>query len=266
MKVGRSLGVATGLFGAAICVPHAQAQVLPSDGANTTIIVPGGLIDRTGNGRGVEYRERVRPRAGSDTGAVTRDDNVLYPRAVVPPAAIGSPPVESGPDGNIQVITDTYRVTGTSFKDLWSSVQREAMSNGQAIGIGDATITFQPRAEFIETPEGCALQGVAVDLTAVLVFPEWDGAQGAAPRASEAFANMMNYLRVHEAQHVTIAREFRKTMVDAIEALPPAESCDVMRGSVREVAEEIDALHQARQRDYDTSERKMSAELFSRNR
>ena len=73
---------------------------------------------------------------------------VTQPRAVVPEAAVGTTQSDQGPDGTINVRTDTYQVTGSSYKDLWSSVQRAAMENGPEMGIGEASISFQPRANF----------------------------------------------------------------------------------------------------------------------
>ncbi|SMC77984.1 protein of unknown function [Fulvimarina manganoxydans] len=189
---------------------------------------------------------------------------VTQPRAVVPEAAVGTTQSDQGPDGTINVRTDTYQVTGSSYKDLWSSVQRAAMENGPEMGIGEASISFQPRANFEEGQGGCVASDVAVDMNAVLTFPEWHHTGEAAANATAAFDRMLAYLRVHEAQHVEIAREYRAKMIDAIKTLPAATSCEGMRAAVQKAALAINALHQKAQRRYDVEQRKMSTELFGR--
>ena len=188
--------------------------------------------------------------------------NVLIPRAVVAEASVEDTPIETGRDGTIDVRTDTYRVTGRSYKDLWSSIQRATLDNG-SMGVGDATISFQPRATYVENEGSCAAAEPVVDLTAVLTLPEWDTPSDD-QRANAAFKRTLDYLRVHEAQHVLIAREYRKEMVEAISELPPQPTCEKMQASIAVAAATVNDRHAAAQRAYDAKERKRSAELFSR--
>ena len=104
----------------------------------------------------------------------------------------------------------------------------------------------------------------AVDLTAVLTFPEWD-TPSQDWRAVKAFRRTLDYLRVHEAQHVLIARQFRQEMVEAIAKLAPQPTCAAMRTLIAATTARINDRQVAAQRAYDTKERKRSAELFSRS-
>ena len=233
---------------------------------DATVIVPGSRLDRPIIGLDDRPRERRRERMFRskrlNERPITRDDNVRFPQAVVPPAAIGNVPVETGPDGSVQVITDTYRVSGESYKDLWSSIQRAALGNGD-LGTGDAQVSFQPRATYLESEGSCQAADPAVDLTVVLTFPEWDTASNE-PRATEAFGRMLSYLRTHEAQHVLIARQYRKEMVEAITGLPAQATCDEMRATIAQAAAGVNELQIAAQRAFDRKERKNSAELLGR--
>ena len=131
------------------------------------------------------------------------------------------------------------------------------------LGIGDAQVSFQPRATYLESEGSCQAADPAVDLTVVLTFPEWDTASND-PRAAEAFGRMLSYLRAHEAQHVLIARQYRQEMVEAITDLPAQSTCEAMRATIAEAAAGVNELQIAAQRAFDRKERKNSAELFSR--
>ena len=194
--------------------------------------------------------------------AQSSDETVMALRHIVPQATAETSPVEVGSDGTIDVQTDAYRVTGRSYKDLWASIQRATLENGN-MGVGDATISFQPRATYVEAGGSCTAVDPAVDLTAVLTFPQWDSPSND-QRAVAAFKRTLDYLRVHEAQHVLIARRYRKTMVEAISELPPQPNCQKLRASVAAAAAKVNDRHVAAQRAYDAKERKHSAELFSR--
>ena len=244
----------------------ADAQVLLDNGiGGSRIIVRGDALGTAPvDLYGVARRpSAVVPDTTTNGAPVQFDDNVRVPKAVVPQASIEAAPVEVGPDGTIDVRTDTYRVMGASYKDLWSSLQRATLGNGDS-GVGDASITFQPRAIYVENDGSCAASEPAVDLTAVLTFPEWD-TPSQDRRAVQAFRRTLDYLRVHEAQHILIARQFREEMVEAIAQLAPQPTCAAMRTLIAATAVRINVRQIAAQRAYDTKERKRSAELFSRS-
>jgi predicted secreted Zn-dependent protease len=149
-----------------------------------------------------------------------------------------------------------YDIAGSTAAEL--RAQMEARGPG---GVGakhyDATSEWKINWGYSSTPgpDGCVIGKVSVRAKVTLTMPRWTPAANAPPALRERWTVFTAALLVHEEGHRQVAISHGQEVFRALEALPPAPTCDALKAAVESTAAEIldrlrreDDLYDARTR------------------
>jgi predicted secreted Zn-dependent protease len=149
-----------------------------------------------------------------------------------------------------------YDIAGSTPAEL--RAQMESRGPG---GVGakhfDATSEWKIHWGYASTPgpDGCAISKVSVRTKVTLTMPRWTPAPNAPPALRERWTVFTAALLVHEEGHRQVAITHGQEVFRALEALPPAPTCDDLKATVDSTAASImerlrreDDLYDARTR------------------
>jgi predicted secreted Zn-dependent protease len=160
------------------------------------------------------------------------------------------------------VTTDYYLVSGTTSEALDRDIRRKGPMQGHALAV--AAIRFVPVSVQQETTdEGCVFTEALFRIDANIMLPRWkERATSGDRELRSAWDSLARYAKAHEDVHVQIAERYARELGEAIEALPPRETCEALDNSAERVVKRMARRHQADQLAFDRAEQDRLEQLL----
>jgi predicted secreted Zn-dependent protease len=154
-----------------------------------------------------------------------------------------------------QVSVGYYDVGGTSFDELDKQI---ALHGPKVDGVGNAVastaVRMIPDIYFRMLNGQCRVISARVRVRANVTLPKLRDINKAKQELQGAFSNIERYARIHEAVHVAIADSHAEMAEDAIMNLAPTRDCEILRGRILKILEDIMTDHEKAQRLFDAEE------------
>lgn len=167
-------------------------------------------------------------------------------------------------DAYVETRIQHYAISGQSADELRTAIIEASRSlGGGRHGAASASFKFAPELSYQMVGKSCFLADVKVRLVATITLPEWASAKGADENTSAAWRRFARYLEAHEARHAAIAAGFRKTMLDALEAIGVMADCTMLGREAVAVVADVERQHDEAQNAFDRQEKERSS-LFGR--
>lgn len=153
-----------------------------------------------------------------------------------------------------------YNVKGTSFEEL----DREIALHGPKVdGVGNAIaatrVRMLPDVRLGSRSGQCSVVRARISVIADVTLPRLSDRKRVNRKLQQAFTNIEEYARLHEAVHVDIAEKHAKLAERRILALPPQSNCNVLRRKIASTFRNVMAKHEQAQQAFDRREKRRFA-------
>ncbi len=161
-----------------------------------------------------------------------------------------------------RITTTYYTIRGQSGADLDREIATKGPLKGHALA--SAAIKFVPVAVSYDESDGkCAFREARFRIEASLTLPRWqDHRQNSDPDLRAAWANLSDYARQHEEEHVKIAESFAARIGKELKAIPPKATCEALDAAAQRVLKRNKREHNRQQLAFDAAEQKRLSALF----
>lgn len=161
-----------------------------------------------------------------------------------------------------QISVGYYDIKGTTFSEL----DQQILLHGPTVkGVGKAlaatNIKMEPNIRFSRLNGKCRLTKIRVKVKARVTLPRLTNRKNLTKKLRNAWNNLEEYARLHEAVHVAIADHHALEIEKALAALPPAEDCEKLRTNAQDLAATLLEKHQQEQLRFDASEKQRIEKL-----
>jgi len=120
---------------------------------------------------------------------------------------------------------------------------------------GATEMEFSNRISYQETNGKCRASKATVSVKARITLPRWTRPGSAAQDTRLIWDALAGDIKRHEESHVSIATNHAREMEQAVLALPPQKSCDIVTRKAKDTILRILAKHDAAQNRFDDIER-----------
>jgi predicted secreted Zn-dependent protease len=166
-----------------------------------------------------------------------------------------------------QLSVGYYSIEGGSFAEL---DQQIALHGPSVSGVGRAlaatNVRMIPNFQFGWQGKNCVVRQARVSVKAHVTLPKLRGERKVDPALSNAWSDMEQYARMHEAIHVSIADSYALKVEEAVMNLPPANSCEELRANAVILFRRLMAEHERDQLQFDEEEKERIAALVNETR
>jgi predicted secreted Zn-dependent protease len=179
--------------------------------------------------------------------------------AMAPDRAVAAAPPElpeehapaSLPIGvRMRASTTYYDVEGVDLRGLLASLRQRGPSDGHGTWAASTAWAFRWSYRPVAAG-GCRVATAHVDLDLTYTYPQWTVPPDAAPAAVSAWQTYLTHVERHEQGHREIAEAAAADLVQTLEMLPAAGTCDQLAASARAAVTERFARHAELQVAYD---------------
>ena len=159
-----------------------------------------------------------------------------------------------------------YSVAGETFEELDQDIQ---LHGPNVLGVGKALastdLRILPRIQYSSSRNDCKISAARVNVTARVTLPRHRNERALKQELANAWNNLKEYAKVHEAVHVAIADRYALKMEDALLALKPSNNCIAMREIARVTFSDLFKQHHQEQLAFDESEKRRIRGLLAQN-
>ncbi|HXK18048.1 MAG TPA: DUF922 domain-containing protein [Polyangiaceae bacterium] len=146
----------------------------------------------------------------------------------------------------------SYAVRGLSRTELRKAIHDQAAANwSDSEAAGLTLVNMRTKLSCQEYSDGGALRSGAIDLSLVVELPAWQDAGQAPAPLQAAWNSFLTALRAHEEGHVEIAGKYATALHNALQSLPPEDSCPTLLTKAQALVDRAGAKMNAAQADYD---------------
>lgn len=149
-----------------------------------------------------------------------------------------------------------YNVSGETF----SEVDQQIKLHGPVVtGVGKALASTDlriiPNIKYGLKGNLCEIVKTRVNVKAKVTLPRHTNERRLKSELARAWSSLEEYARVHEAVHVAIADRYAIRMEEALNKLPAADNCVLMREAANQTFSELFEQHHADQLQFDQDEK-----------
>ncbi|MDJ0612759.1 MAG: DUF922 domain-containing protein [Rhizobiaceae bacterium] len=160
-----------------------------------------------------------------------------------------------------------YTVSGDTFSELDQEIK---LHGPNVLGVGDALastdLKMVPDIRYSRTSNGCEITNARIRVNARVTLPRHSNERRLKAELANAWTNLSEYARVHEAVHLVIADRYALKIEDAVKELDNRESCDQLRADVESEFSRLFEEHHKEQLAFDASEKIRIRKLLAENR
>lgn len=150
-----------------------------------------------------------------------------------------------------------YTINGKTAADLDRALARSGpfLKRTGHHHPGAAEIRFDAKVRYGRAAgKACKVQGVYVNVHAMVSLPRWKQRRRAAPELAMIWDTLLQDIRRHEESHIVIARSHATQMERQIRALRSRSDCAALRADIDKVTERLMADHDKAQLRFDRVE------------
>ena len=148
-----------------------------------------------------------------------------------------------------------YSIEGSSFAEL---DQQIALHGPNVLGVGRAlaatNVRMVPDFRFASNGNGCRVSHAHVSVKAHVTLPRLASRQQLKRELSQAWNNLAEYARLHEAVHVAIADNYAVKAEEEVRGLTSEPNCNQLRDKAVVVFKRLMADHEREQLRFDEEE------------
>ncbi len=162
-----------------------------------------------------------------------------------------------------------YDVEGETFEELDQNIQIHGPSVtgvGKALASTDLQMIPQIGYSRLGFGLGCSVKRARIQVNARVTLPKHVNEDKLRDELAQAWQNLSEYARVHEAVHLAIADRYALLMENSIMQLPRRDTCEEMRVNVQETFSALFKQHHDEQLAFDAAERIRIQRLIAENR
>ncbi|MEM7214203.1 MAG: DUF922 domain-containing protein [Pseudomonadota bacterium] len=163
-----------------------------------------------------------------------------------------------------------YTVSGATFHELDKDIKLHGPNvTGVGKALASTDLRMLPDIRYATSAGKCEVTKARINVKARVTLPRHSNESKLKADLAQAWNNLEEYARVHEAVHLAIADRYALIMEEAITALRPRENCSSMREDVQAAFSKLFEQHHAEQLQFDADEkvriRKLTAQARSKN-
>ena len=166
-----------------------------------------------------------------------------------------------------QLSVGYYSIEGESFAEL---DQQIALHGPSVSGVGKAlaatNVRMVPDFRFGFSNGACRVERARMSVKAHVTLPKLLDRRRLRSDVSQAWDNLEQYARLHEAVHVSIADSYAIKVEEAVRQLSPEPDCDTLRSNAILVFRRLMAEHERDQLKFDEEERGRIMALVNQSR
>lgn len=166
-----------------------------------------------------------------------------------------------------QLSVGYYSIHGKTFDEL---DQQIALHGPPVTGIGRAlaatNIRMAPEFTYGFRDGNCVVQSANVRVQAHVILPRLASRTRLGLGLSRGWNNLEQYVRQHEAVHVSIADAYALKAENLVLSLPPEPECETLRGNVALAFRKLMAEHEQEQIQFDEDEKQRIKLLVAKTR
>jgi len=159
-----------------------------------------------------------------------------------------------------------YDIKGTSFSQL---DQQISLHGPTVEGVGKALaatkIKMVPDIRFSQKNGKCYLTRTRVNVHARVTLPRLTNRHQLKKNLRNAWQNLEEYARLHEAVHVAIADQHALKIEKSLAAMAPAKNCETLKANARSLAARLLEKHEQEQLQFDAKEKIRIQKLNTQN-
>lgn len=159
-----------------------------------------------------------------------------------------------------------YSVGGETFDELDQDIQ---LHGPNVLGVGKALASTDlriiPNIRYAVSGNGCEVSSARVNVNARVTLPRHTNERNLKRDLANAWNNLKEYAKVHEAVHVAIADRYAIRMEEALMALSASETCQEMRAQAKSTFSDLFKQHHREQLAFDEAEKLRIRKLLARN-
>jgi len=160
-----------------------------------------------------------------------------------------------------------YTVSGDTFSELNQEIK---LHGPNVLGVGDALASTDlrmiPDIRYARTLNGCEITNARIRVNARVTLPRHSNERNLKADLANAWTNLSEYARIHEAVHLVIADRYALKIEDAVNALSSRENCETLRADVETEFSRLFKEHHKEQLAFDASEKKRIRAIIAQNR
>lgn len=159
-----------------------------------------------------------------------------------------------------------YTVSGDTFSELNQEIK---LHGPNVLGVGDALASTDlrmiPDIRYTQNSSSCEIAKAHVRVKARVTLPRHSNERRLKAELANAWTNLSEYARIHEAVHLAIADKYALKIEDAVNALDDRPSCDSLKNDVEIEFSRLFEAHHKEQLEFDESEKRRIRKLLARN-
>ncbi|MEM9278176.1 MAG: DUF922 domain-containing protein [Pseudomonadota bacterium] len=149
-----------------------------------------------------------------------------------------------------------YTVSGDTFGELDKEIKLHGPNvTGVGKALASTDLRMVPNIRYERLNGKCEVSKARINVKARVTLPRHSNESKLKADLAQAWNNLEEYARVHEAVHLAIADRYALIMEDAISALQPQDNCSRMREDVQIVFSRLFEQHHAEQLQFDADEK-----------
>lgn len=159
-----------------------------------------------------------------------------------------------------------YSISGKTFEELDQQIKLHGpnvLGVGKALASTDLRITPKLYMDYVKG--GCAITRSRFSVNARVTLPRHSDENSLKKELAQAWGNLEEYARIHEAVHLAIADRYALRMEQAVAALPPAADCSKAKENAKAAFSALFEQHHQEQLAFDAAEKQRIKRLLSQN-
>lgn len=149
-----------------------------------------------------------------------------------------------------------YTVSGDTFSELDQEIK---LHGPNVLGVGDALASTDlrmiPDIRYARTFNGCEIEKARIRVNARVTLPRHSNERRLKAELANAWTNLSEYARIHEAVHLAIADRYALKIEGAIGNLNARADCDALKLDVESEFSRLFEEHHNEQLAFDSSEK-----------
>jgi len=159
-----------------------------------------------------------------------------------------------------------YTVSGDTFSELDQEIK---LHGPNVLGVGDALASTDlrmiPDIRYTKRNSSCEITKAHVRVKARVTLPRHRNERKLKAELANAWTNLSEYARIHEAVHLAIADKYALKIEDSVKALGERPSCEALKNDVEIEFSRLFNAHHKEQLEFDESEKRRIRKLLAQN-
>lgn len=157
-----------------------------------------------------------------------------------------------------------YTVSGDTFSELDQEIK---LHGPNVLGVGDALastdLKMVPDIRYARSFGGCEISKARIRVNARVTLPRHSNEKNLKADLANAWTNLSEYARIHEAVHLVIADRYALKIEDAVNALDARDNCETLRADVESEFSRLFDEHHKEQLAFDASEKQRIRKIIA---